>query len=50
MATAQIVLPGKSYGQRSLAGYTVHGAAKSQTQLSTHTLDQLSLKCIGSVP
>ena len=27
-------LPGESYGQRSLAGYTVHGVAKSQTQLS----------------
>ena len=25
--------PGKFPGQRSLAGYTVHGAAKSQTQL-----------------
>ena len=33
---APIFLPGKSHGQRSLAGYTVHGVAKSQTQLSMH--------------
>ena len=29
-----VFLPGESYGQRSLAGYTVHGVAKSRTQLS----------------
>ena len=29
-----IFLPEKSHGQRSLVGYTVHGVAKSQTQLS----------------
>ena len=29
--------PGKSHWQRSLAGYIVHGVAKSQTRLSTHT-------------
>ena len=28
-----VFLPGKSHGQRSLAGYTVHGVAKSQTWL-----------------
>ena len=28
-----IFLPGESHGQRSLAGYTVQGVAKSQTQL-----------------
>ena len=33
-----VFLPGKFHGQRRLAGYTVHGVAKSQTQLSTHTL------------
>ena len=27
-------LPGKSLGRKSLAGYTVHGVAKSGTQLS----------------
>ena len=36
-----VFLPGESRGQRSLAGYTVHGVAKSQTRLSayacTHT-------------
>ena len=32
-----VFLPGKFHGQRSLAGYTVHGAAKSWTQLHTHT-------------
>ena len=35
----QLFLPRESYGQRSLAGYTVHGVAKSWTQLkwfSTH--------------
>ena len=29
-------LPGESHGQRSLAGYTVHGIAKSRKWLSTH--------------
>ena len=29
---------GKSYGLRSLVGYTVHGVAKSQTRLSDFTL------------
>ena len=29
-----VFLPGESHGQRSLAGYTVHGVAKSQTQMS----------------
>ena len=29
-----VFLPGKSHGQRILAGYTVHGVAKSRTQLS----------------
>ena len=33
MATP-VFLPGESHGQRSLAGYIVHGVAKSQTQLS----------------
>ena len=31
-----VFLPGKSHGQRSLAGYTVHGVTKNQTQLSEH--------------
>ena len=32
----QVFLPGEFHGQRSLAGYvqSVHGVAKSQTQLS----------------
>ena len=29
-----VLLPGKSHGQRSLVGYTVHGVAKSQIRLS----------------
>ena len=29
-----VFLPGKSHGQRSLAGYTVHGVTKSWAQLS----------------
>ena len=37
MATHPVILPGKSHGQRSLVGYTVHGVAKSQIQLSMHT-------------
>ena len=32
-----VLLPGKSHGQRSLAGNTVHGVAKSRTQLSDFT-------------
>ena len=31
-----VCLPGKSHGQRSLAGYTIHGVTKSLTLLSTH--------------
>ena len=34
MALSPVFLPGKFYGQRSLA---VHGATKSQTQLNMHT-------------
>ena len=34
MATNSVFLPGKSHGQRSLVGYTVHGVAKSRTRLS----------------
>ena len=37
-----VFLPGESQGQRSLAGYTVHGVAKTRTQLNdsgdTHRL------------
>ena len=29
-----VFLHGESYGQRSLAGYTVHGVAKSRTRLN----------------
>ena len=29
-----VFLPGKSHGQRSLVGYTVHAVAKSRLQLS----------------
>ena len=31
MATHSSILAGESHGWRSLAGYTVHGVAKSQT-------------------
>ena len=34
LATHSRFLPGKSQGQRSLVGDTVHGVAESQTQLS----------------
>ena len=33
----QHFLPGQPHRQGSLAGYTVHGVAKSRTRLSTHT-------------
>ena len=33
-----VFLPGKFHGQRSLVEVTVHGVAKSQTQLSTYWL------------
>ena len=37
-----VFLPGEFHGQRSLAGYTVHGVAKSQTWLSNcHSLTHL---------
>ena len=41
-----VFLPEKFHGQRSLVGYTVHGVAKSWTQLSahTHTSNGISLK------
>ena len=32
-----VLLPGKSHGQRSLVGYTVHGVTKSRTRLSDFT-------------
>ena len=32
-----VFLPGKFHGQRNLAGYTVPGVAKCQTQLSTYS-------------
>jgi len=44
MATHSSILPGKSHGQRSLAGYTVHGLTKlyaterAHTHTHTHTL------------
>ena len=43
MAIHSSILPGKSHGQRSLDGYTVHGVAKSRTRLSDFTL-----KCFSS--
>ena len=33
-----VFLPGEFHGQRSLAGYTVHGVAKSQTWLISEVL------------
>ena len=33
-----VFLPGDSHGQRSLAGYTVHGIAVGPKWLSTHTI------------
>jgi len=38
-------LPGEFHGQRSLAGYTVHGVAKSQTQLKQLTLSLSHFPC-----
>ena len=32
-----VLLPGKSHGQRSLVGYTVHGVAEGWTRLSDFT-------------
>ena len=32
-----VLLPGKSHGQRSLLGYTVHGVTKSRTRMSDFT-------------
>ena len=37
-----IFWPGESHGQRSLAGYTVHGVAKNQTGLSDFHLSNLT--------
>ena len=33
MATTPVFLPGESYGQRSLAGYKVHGVTDNWVQL-----------------
>ena len=41
-----VFLPGESHGQGSLAGYRVHGVAKSQTQLKQHTCTPHSLSCL----
>ena len=37
MAAHSSILPGEFHGQRSLAGYIVHGVAKNQRQLNRHT-------------
>ena len=37
-----VFLPGKSHGQRSLAGYTANGVAKSRIQLSNYTQETKS--------
>jgi len=37
MATHSSILPGKSHGQRSLAGYTVHGLTKLYATERAHT-------------
>ena len=43
-----VFLPGESVGQGSLAGYTVHGVAKSPTRLSNYTHKVASTqKCSG---
>ena len=36
-------LPGEFHGQRSLAGYTVHGVTKSQTRLSDECTHKRSI-------
>ena len=41
-----VFLPREFHGQRSLAGYIVHGVAKSWTQLSMHTHTQSVTKKI----
>ena len=41
----QYFLPGKSHGQRSLAGYSPWGSQKNQTQLSRHELFKNHTKC-----
>ena len=44
MAIHSSILAGKSHGQRSLAGYIVHGVAKNQTRRSDRAfLHSLSL-------
>ena len=47
-----LVLPGKSHGQRSLAGYSPCGHKKSDTteRLSTHTFHCLNLFICSSTP
>ena len=58
MAIHSSILPGKSHGQRSLDGYTVHGVAKSRTRLSDFTATvitstvmaaKLTLSCLGNI-
>ena len=44
------ILPGETPGQRSLAGYTVHGVTKSQTWLSdSHTHTQGEINCCSAL-
>ena len=45
-----VFLPGKSHGQRNLAGYSPQGSQKSQTLLSYTITTKLSLKCIIVTP
>ena len=39
-----VFLPGKSYGQRSLEGYMVHGITKSQTRMSMDAYISICLR------
>ena len=42
-----VFLPGEFHGQRSLAGYTVHGVTKSQPHLNDTQI--FNLKCLGNI-
>ena len=42
-------MPGESHGERSLAGYTVHGVKKRQTQLRNY-VHRFNRESMGFAP
>ena len=44
-----VFLPGKSHGQRSLVGYTVHGVTKSWTRLRAQVCTVFKISSVNKI-